>query len=150
MTVLSETVIIYTISAIVISTGITGGILTTLLYDSITPVTPVDQNFTFITPVTISPAVPVWQKIDPVIQIAIAMAVDTVVVGCALLVIILFFPDTITERERRFPKRYLIIVGVMQSASALMYQYSAPGSRTAPYLRSLLENFNVPIMFTLR
>ena len=136
-------------------TGLANSIIIPLFLDSLIPVTVpliniTGPNFTGVGNISLVASTPVWQKIDPLVQIAVSMAMDTVILGVALVAVILCFPSWITDRERKYPKRHLVFVGVAQSASALMYQYSSPGTRTAPYLQAFLRNFTIPIVFITR
>lgn len=129
-------------------------LFTPLLLDSIMPtITINDSNYNCCdlpyVPL-VHPAVPAWQKIDPWVQIVFSMGLYSVILGIILLVMILFVPGKITARERNFPKKYLIGAGLSQSVTSLLYQYSSPGERTAPYLQAFISNFSIPIMFILR
>ena len=64
--------------------------------------------------------------------------------------IILIKPRLFTDTERTYPKRYIFFAGFSQSLSSLLINYSLSGTRTAPYLQAVLNNFNIPIQFVLR
>ncbi|ELT91749.1 hypothetical protein CAPTEDRAFT_223164 [Capitella teleta] len=143
----------YLFAFILVITRICTYLFTPLLLDSIEPTSTVLTNISGPNDshnVPFEPSRPAWQNIDPLVQITISMGIDSVLFGAMLLVVLVFFPGQITTRERGFPKRYLVLVGVSQSVSALLYQYSSPGERTAPYLQSFLGNFSIPMVFLLR
>ena len=70
--------------------------------------------------------------------------------GPVLLVIWLVFPSKITEKEKRYPMKWLVIPGSLQATSSILMNYSASGSRTPPYLQAVLNNFNIPLQFAIR
>ena len=127
-------------------------ILTPLLYDSLDASSstwlPVSDNSS--ATVTLLPSSPAWRTIDPIFCIASSMGFDVVVLGAALLWTMLCCSGQVTDREKNYPQRYFMMVGIFQAASAVMYQYSAPGERTPPYLQALLSYFPIPITFALR
>ena len=93
---------------------------------------------------------PVWQRIDPFFGIWISMGFDTLLFGVILLVLYLCVPGQITERERNYPKKVFLQAGACQAVSALLYQFSTSGKRTAPYLQGPLNYFLIPETFILR
>ncbi len=97
-----------------------------------------------------TPGSPSWQRIDPFFGIWFSMGFDTVVVGVIVLGLMTCRPGAITERERRYPKRMLLFAGALQAVSAVTFQFSTGGTRTAPYLQASLSYFYIPIAFTLR
>ena len=127
-------------------------ILTPLLYDSLNPTSspwiPASVNASHF--VTMSPSQEAWKRIDPIYCLTVCMGFDAVVLGVALLVVKARHPLLITEREKDFPKRYFVMVGVFQALSGVMFQYSAPGGRTPPYLQVILLQSSIPIIFILR
>ena len=126
-------------------------ILSPLLYDSLNPTSspwiPASVNASDF--VTMSPSQEAWKRIDPIFCITVSMGFDVVVLGSALLILTTRHPGYITDRERTFPKRYFVMVGVFQAMGGVMWQYSAPGDRTAPYLQVILGNSVIPITFIL-
>ena len=78
------------------------------------------------------------------------MGFDSLVLGVAVLIMKCFAPGSITDRETSFPKSTLLLSGSSQAVSALLFQFSSSGSRTAPYLYGVLGYFFVPISFCLR
>ena len=100
-------------------------------------------------PVTNS-TTPVWQRIDPFFGIWMSMGFDTMLFGVILLFLRLFVPGQITERETSYPKKIFIQSGSCQAVSALLYQFSTSGKRTAPYLQGPLNYFLIPETFILR
>ena len=77
------------------------------------------------------------------------MASHVVVLGIVLLFIIFFKPDKISDNDRNYPKKYFLMVGGFQAAVAVLWQYSAPGERVAPYLQPILTAANVPAVFII-
>ena len=124
--------------------------LTPLLYDSLKPTSspwlPVSENAS--SGINVTTSTESWRTIDPIFCIATAMGFDVVVLGPVLL--FLSCRGKITDRERSYPMKYFAFVGISQAISAVMYQYSSSGARTAPYLQSLLTYLPIPITFLLR
>ena len=122
-------------------------ILTPLLYDSLNPI-PTSENASDF--VTITPSHEAWKRIDPIFCITVSMGFDVVVLGFAMLILSTRQSTYITDRERDFPKRYFVMVGGFQAMQGVLFQYSSPGERTAPYLQVILANSVIPITFILR
>ena len=98
--------------------------------------------------IPIQPSLPIWQRIDPFFGIWLSMGFDTLLFG--VIVAVLYMCGRISEAERRYPKRGLVLSGGFQAVSALMYQFSTSGTRTAPYLQGTLGYFFIPMTFGLR
>ena len=98
--------------------------------------------------IPVQPSLPIWQRIDPFFGIWLSMGFDTLLFG--VIVAVLFMFGRISEAERRYPKRGLVLSGGFQAVCALMYQFSSSGTRTAPYLQGALGYFFIPITFGLR
>ena len=143
------------ISSLLVTSKLVNSIIIPLFLDSIIPSSALllnitGPNFTETDSIPLEHSIPAWQKIDPLVQIAFSMLVDTILMGLSLLVIRIFFPGYLTDKERSYPKQNFVLVGVTMSMNALMFQYAAPGERTPPYLQAFLFNFQVPVIFTLR
>ncbi|KAK2153782.1 hypothetical protein LSH36_286g01017 [Paralvinella palmiformis] len=79
-----------------------------------------------------------------------SMGFDVMLFGTILVVLCLCVPGQITERETSYPKKIFIQSGACQAVSALLYQFTTSGKRTAPYLQGPLNYFLIPEMFVLR
>ena len=135
-----------------LAAGLFNVILTPLLYDSLKPTSspwiPASVNASDF--VTLAPSQEAWERIDPIFCITVSMGFDVVVLGFTMLILNTRHPEYITDRERNFPKRYFVMVGGFQALSGVMWQYSSPGERTAPYLQVILSSSVIPITFILR
>lgn len=135
------------------------GVMTPLYLDSLNPIYTsyaIVQNMTSghtggMAPVTIVPdSAPAWQRIDPFFAIWFSMGFDTMLLASIVLFLYLCVPGQITQRELSYPKLGLLTSGSAQAVSALLYQFSTSGTRTAPYLQGALGYFYLPIAFVLR
>ena len=130
----------------------TNVIVSPLLYDSLNPTSsdllPVSINGSSF--INITESRETWRVVDPIFSITVSMAFDVVVLGIGLIFVSLFWPSQITEKERKYPKKYFLMVGFFQAFGGVMWQYSTPGTRIATYLQPILSSGSVPIVFTMR
>ena len=145
-----EVVLASTFALLVLLTRSMVFIFTPLYLDSLTPVTTAPHNTTHQIPVSNDTAMLIYQQIDPLCAIVFSMGFDTMVLGVMLLIIRICFPQRITERETKYPKKGCLVAGGSQGLSSLIFLYACSGARTAPYLQAVLGNFHIPITFTLR
>ena len=73
-----------------------------------------------------------------------------IVIGVILLNMMFMCPKTLSEKDYKYPKFKLFLIGFAMTMSSLGFNYSISGTRTPPYLQALLGNFNIPIQFFTR
>ncbi|CAH1773209.1 unnamed protein product [Owenia fusiformis] len=94
--------------------------------------------------------VPSYRRIDTFFIVVTQGVTNTLLFGILLLSLLVFFPKKITEFEWKYPKRQFLIPGTAITISAILTCAALSGKRTAPYLISVLSNFNIPITFVIR
>ena len=92
----------------------------------------------------------VSRRIDPMFVLLSRFLFSVIFFGLLTLLNFIFWPKGIGEVERSFPKKQFVVIGVSQGLAAVFFSYSVSGSRTAPYLQTILLNFGIPIQFTIR
>ena len=126
--------------------------LAPLLYDALEPTSspwvPLSHNSSAL--VTETPGQPTWEQVDPIFWSATSNGFDFIVMGIAMTLLRIKHPDSITERETSYPKRYFALLGFLRASNQVLIQYAMPGERTPPYLRVILNRMGIPMMFGLR
>lgn len=62
----------------------------------------------------------------------------TIVFGLWLLLIRIFTPQALGEREKKMSHLSMFYVGAASALNGLLVVFASPGSRTAPYLQAVL------------
>ena len=140
-------------AVLVLIFGVLHTIITPLLYDSLNPTSSSwipESGINDSSMVNLTSSLETRRRIDPIFSITVSMAFDVVVLGIGLLFIKCLSPGKISENDRNYPKRYFLMVGGFQAVLAVLWQYSAPGERVAPYLQPILTAANVPAVFIIR
>lgn len=70
--------------------------------------------------------------------------------GLGMLYIRIFSPKAIGEAERTFPHLLIFLIGFCDSMNGVLVVYASKGSRTPPYLQSILGNFLIPLTILFR
>ena len=73
-----------------------------------------------------------------------------IVTGVILLNMMFVCPNTLSEKDHKYPKFKLFLIGFAMTMSSLGFNYAISGTRTPPYLQAILGNFNIPIQFFTR
>lgn len=97
-----------------------------------------------------STSISLVEQIDPFFCVLIQALTNVIFWGVILVIVKLFFPQKIGEQEKNYPMRLLVVTGISQTVSTTLINFSLSGTRTPPYLVSVLANFLVPLQFTTR
>ncbi len=70
--------------------------------------------------------------------------------GVMLLAMMVMCPGVLTQTDYGYPKRRILLVGFCFGLSTIGINNSISGTRTPPYIQSILTSFIVPIQFVTR
>lgn len=87
-------------------------------------------------------------SMDPFFVVSSASFAFVVIFGTLTLVSALF--GAVTVEDLRFPQWQLFLIGFFDALNGIMVVYSAPSSRTAPFLQAILGNFLIPLTIVFR
>ncbi len=96
------------------------------------------------------PSIPIKQNVNSFFIIFGQWLVTSTLFGMLLIGMKIFTPNKITDTERNYPKKIFFIIGFSQGISSILFNFALSGSRSPPYLESLLTNFEIPVQFIIR
>ena len=141
------------ISVVLITLKVASHIVNPLYLDALRPDTSstTNSNVTGVTNDTNNNATLPHFNTNPFLILLVEDLVVLVLTAIVLVVLIICRPGKIiTSQERNYPKIDIFASGATHSLSSTLANYSSSGTRTPPYLQSLLLNFKIPIQFVIR
>ncbi|KAK3092607.1 hypothetical protein FSP39_004892 [Pinctada imbricata] len=141
------------ISTVVVLTLSTSTITTPLWLDSISAGDADGQNGTNSTGITNSSSsnsTALTHRLDNFTIVFLVNVIYFIISGAVLLVLTLCVKGTIPASNHKYPKSQFMLIGFSDAVSSIFFVYAADGSRTAPYLQSLVTNFAIPVTFIVR
>lgn len=75
---------------------------------------------------------------------------SVIIFAILLLAIKYFKPDEIGEAESKFPRKYLIAVGILDAVSRILLMFANPLTRTNLIEQAVLQNLNIPFVILAR
>lgn len=87
---------------------------------------------------------------DNYFVLSFSSLVFVLIFGLGTLFIRVFSPKAIGEAERNFPHRLFFLVGFSDAVNGILVVFAANGTRTPPYLQSILGNFLIPLTVLFR